>query len=366
MNPQKIKVGSLFAGVGGICQGFLDAGGQTDFKYSIAWANEIDKHACETYRYNFNHTLIEGDIEKILSPELVKDNPAELEYYQKMREIILSEKIDILNGGFPCQAFSVAGEQKGFNDKRGNLFFLIIRLIEEMGERKAKPRFLLLENVKNLQTHNKGNTYKVIKEHLENRGYMVKEAILNTMDITDLPQNRERIYIMGFLNKKDYDSFTFFERLGDYKKAKSPEECKKYTQNILDSGEVSSKYFYTKEKYPNYFCETINLDRQIDEKLQFFQLRRVYVRKNKSNVCPTLTANMGTGGHNVPLILTDKGIRKITPAEAFRLQGFSVGDGYKLPQIADCHLYKQAGNAVSVPVVRLLAEELLRVIETTD
>ena len=114
----------------------------------------------------------------------------------------------------------------------------------------------------------------------------------------------------------------------------------------------------------------INLEESIDEMYQFYQLRRgMYVRKNMSDVCPTLTANMGTGGHNVPLVKTPNGIRKLTPAEAFKLQGFPVGDGYKLPieykgrPYADSHLYKQAGNAVSVPVIKLIAEEILRVLE---
>jgi len=361
-----LKVGSLFAGVGGICSGFLQASEENEYKYTIAWANEIDKYACETYRHNFSHMLIEGDIEKILAPELASDNFVDYKYYSKMRETILSQKIDVLNGGFPCQAFSVAGERKGFADERGNLFFSIVELIKQLGEYQEKPRFLLLENVKNLQNHNNGHTYEVIKKCLEQQGYMIVEAVLNTMDLTSLPQNRERLYILGFLNQIDYECFTLFDKLEKYKIHKTHCERKLDIQTIISNDVVDEKYFYTEEKYPNYFNGNINLANEIDEQLQFYQLRRVYVRKNKNNVCPTLTANMGTGGHNVPLILTKGGIRKITPAEAFRLQGFNVGDGYQLPVISDCHLYKQAGNAVSVPVVKLLAEELLRIVKATE
>ena len=143
----------------------------------------------------------------------------------------------------------------------------------------------------------------------------------------------------------------------------------------------NEKYYYTKEKYPKYFMSDddfklsgrdikINLDEQIDEFYEFYQCRRgMYVRKNKSGVCPTLTANMGTGGHNVPLIKVKDGIRKLTPKETFKLQGFPVDDGYKLPtkingkNYPDSQLYKQAGNAVSVPVITLLANEILNILD---
>ena len=130
-------------------------------------------------------------------------------------------------------------------------------------------------------------------------------------------------------------------------------------------------YFVTEEEFKNSDKNTrINLGEQVDEMYQFYQCRRgMYVRKNMSNVCPTLTANMGTGGHNVPLIKVNDGVRKLTPAETFKLQGFPVGDGYKLPEehkgkkYSDAQLYKQAGNAVSVPVITMLAEEILRTLE---
>ncbi|ETJ21062.1 Cytosine-specific methyltransferase [human gut metagenome] len=428
------KVGSLFAGVGGVCLGFQNAHVENK-KFKLVWANEMDEYACETYRNNFSHKLIQGDINKVLEPENIKTEleeyirelndvyesrtsvngsveyseeyskeekkkieslKSEYEYYSVKNEEILSEKLDILLGGFPCQAFSIAGERKGFEDDRGNLFLSIINLINKLqnkfgddGENgiNGKPRILFLENVKNLKGHDGGRTYEVIKAELEKTGYTIKEHVLNTMDYSDLPQNRERIYIIGFLNQKDADKFNFFDDLKSYKKAKSKEDRVRDIKHIINydaSKEEYEKYYYTKTKYPGYFltedeyneipsdkrkAERVNLDEQINEMYEFYQVRRgMYVRKNMSGVCPTLTANMGTGGHNVPLIKVKDGIRKITPQEAFRLQGFPIGDGYKLPskykgkKYSDSHLYKQAGNAVSVPVIQLLAGEVLRIL----
>ena len=277
-----------------------------------------------------------------------------------------------------CQAFSIAGERRGFEDERGNLFLSIVDAIQQFDkELGQKPRILFLENVKNLMSHDKGRTYRVIKSKLEENGYIIKEAVLNTMDYTDVPQNRERFYIIGFLNKEDADKFTMFDNLDKYRlPKKTKDERLKINASIIDETVDNPKYFYTKEKYPHYFEEEgtptkknvrVNISEDMTEKDQFYQLRRgLYIRQNKSFVCPTLTANMGTGGHNVPLVLTDKGIRKITAEEAFKLQGFPVGNGYELPTeykgkpFAESHLYKQAGNSVSVPVITLIAKELLK------
>ena len=381
------KVGSLFAGVGGICLGFQNAKSD-NAKYKLLWANEIDEYACATYRNNFKHTLLQGDIKLVLHPELSKNNE-EKKYYENLHNIILKEPIDILNGGFPCQAFSIAGEQKGFNDERGNLFLNIIDLINMLGKKFYKPRVLFLENVKNLQAHDNGKTYKVIKKKLEECGYKIFERVLNTMEYSDLPQNRERIYIIGLLNEKDIKLFNIYNQdvLSNLHKNKSSKDRVTDIKKIINydlTKETAGKYYYTKTKYPNYFLtidefknsnreNRINLDEQVDEMYQFYQCRRgMYVRKNKSGVCPTLTANMGTGGHNVPLIKVYDGIRKLTPDETFKLQGFPIGNGYNLPKefkgknYPDSQLYKQAGNAVSVPVITTLSEELLKILEKND
>lgn len=384
---KEYKVGSLFAGVGGICLGFQNAKSK-DACYKLLWANEIDEYACATYRNNFQHKLLQGDIKLVLHPELA-ESEEQKQYYEGLHEIILKEPIDILNGGFPCQAFSIAGEQKGFEDERGNLFLNIIDLIKMLDKKFYKPRVLFLENVKNLQAHDKGRTYKVIKEKLEECGYKIFEKVLNTMEYSNLPQNRERIYIIGLANEKDIELFNIFNKdvLSKLYKNKTSEERVSDIKEIINydlTKENAEKYYYTKVKYPNYFISSdefeksnkenrINLDEQIDEMYQFYQCRRgMYVRKNKSGVCPTLTANMGTGGHNVPLIKVKDGIRKLTPTETFKLQGFPVGNGYNLPQefngkkYPDSQLYKQAGNAVSVPVITVLSEEILKILEKND
>jgi len=154
----KYKVASLFAGIGGIDYGFEFAGIQP------VWANEIDKYCAVTFTANHkNIKLIVDDICNIKG----KDIP----------------KVDILAGGFPCQPFSIAGYRKGFEDDRGNMFFQIMRLVDEMTDNKNKPRIIFLENVKNLKTHDKGHTFDVIKEKLEEHGYYVTEKVLNTCDI---------------------------------------------------------------------------------------------------------------------------------------------------------------------------------------
>lgn len=393
------RVGSLFAGVGGICLGFKNAlleSGQNGFE--LVWANEIDDYAAATYRANFRHHLIVGDIEKIVNLDRC-DNEEERESYEIKRWEILDHQIDILTGGFPCQAFSIAGERRGFDDHRGNLFWSIIELVNLLDQTQGrKPRVLFLENVKNLQSHDNGNTYEVIRGELIRLGYTVKEAVLNTMDFTQMPQNRERIFIVCFLNQEDADRFTMFDKdergnyihLDDYKLNFTEDDRRAQIDSIIDCNinfNDLQRYYYTRERYPHYFLTEeeylqiseekrkeirINLDEQITDMHQVYQIRRgMYVRKNMSGVCPTLTANMGTGGHNVPLIRVNDGIRKITPAEAFKLQGFPVGQGniplieggtnYILPEnLSDGRLYKQAGNAVSVPVIKLIAEEILR------
>lgn len=309
-----IRVASLFAGIGGICYGFKQAGAQ------IVWANEIDRDACKTYRHNFGgEYLVEGDIKEV-DPDSIPD-------------------IDILNGGFPCQAFSVAGYRKGFDDERGNLFFEITRILEV-----KRPRAILLENVKNLEGHDHGNTFRVIKEQLELLGYHVHHKVLNTMEYGNVPQNRERIYIVGFLSEEAYARFEYPTSV-------------ELTKTIHDIIDVSDKkplglYYDNSKYYPE-------LKKTMTKKDTVYQWRRVYCRENKSNVCPTLTANMGTGGHNVPLILDDFGIRKLTPEECVGFQGFP--DEFEFPvDISNASKYKQAGNSVSVPVIRRIAENIVK------
>lgn len=315
LHTKNWKTVDLFAGVGGIRLGFEKAG------FTTVFANDFEAKCAETYNRNFNTTkLVVEDITKIST----KDIP----------------DCDFILGGFPCQAFSIAGYRKGFNDDkgRGNLFFDIARIIED-----KQPTGFLLENVKNLRTHDAGNTFKVIEQTLNDLGYHIKVKVLNSMEYGNVPQNRERIYIIGFKDKIKTDSFEFPEKI----------ELTKTIKDILET-EVDEKYYYNGK--PLY--EKLKDD--VTEEGQVYQWRRKYVRKNKKGVSPTLTANMGMGGHNVPIIFDGKGVRKLTPRECFRIQGFP--DGYKLPPIADSALYKQAGNSVSVPVIERIAIQMAKVL----
>ena len=306
----------LFAGVGGIRLGFEQAGFETVF------ANDFEPKCAFTYDLNFGeNALTVADITEVDEKNI--------------------PDCDFVVGGFPCQAFSIAGYRKGFDDEqgRGNLFMDVARIIKE-----KKPSGFLLENVKNLRGHDGGNTFKVIIKTLEDLGYYIKYQVLNSMDYGNVPQNRERIYIVGFKNKEHAEKFTF------------PEPIKR-TVNIIDVLEknVPEKYYY--EGKPLYD----RLKNDVNEIGQVYQWRRQYVRKNMSGVCPTLTANMGTGGHNVPIIYDGIGIRKLTPRECFSIQGFPKT--YKLPtNVADSVLYKQAGNSVSVPVIARIAKNIIEAV----
>lgn len=302
----------LFAGIGGIRIGFENAGFKTVF------SNDFDPRCKETYDLNFEDSkLLVEDLRKLC----IKDLP----------------KFDILLGGFPCQAFSVAGYRQGFSDEkgRGNLFFDISKILEI-----HKPEAFLLENVKNLKTHDRGNTFSRIEETLLNLGYHIKHKILNTMDYGNIPQNRERIYIVGFKNLEVANKFSFPRPV-------------KLTIKITDllEKEVPEKYYYNGKPLFE------KLKEHVTEEGIVYQWRRKYVRENKSGVCPTLTANMGMGGHNVPIIKDKHGIRKLTPIECARIQGFP--QTYKLPMIADSLLYKQLGNSVSIPVIEAVANKMM-------
>lgn len=251
-------------------------------------------------------------------------------------------KSHIITAGFPCQPFSIAGMKKGFDDERSNVFWKILSVI-----RNNNPEIVILENVKNLQSHDDGNTFKIIIDNLKKLNYYIKYSILNTSKITGIPQNRERIYIVCFKNKSMYDNFDF-----DF-----PEVELKPIAEFLENN-ISEKYYYDNSTVIYNILET-NVIKHISANT-IYQYRRYYIRENKNNVCPTLTANMGSGGHNVPIILDDEGIRKLTPRECFNLQGFP--SDYILPSISDSKLYSLAGNAVSVPVVSLIANKISKLI----
>ena len=224
------------------------------------------------------------------------------------------------------------------------MFFELARILEE-----KKPPIIFLENVKNLVSHDDGNTFAVISDTLEQLGYHIKHFVLNACNYGNIPQTRERIYIVGFRDKEHYKNF----------ECPKPIKLETKLRDIIDfEGKQDEKYYYT-EQCP-FYDKLVESMHRCDT---CYQWRRVYVRENKSNLCPTLTANMGTGGHNVPLIRTYSGeFRKLTPRECFNLQGFP--QDFILPQkLCGSALYKQAGNSVVVTVIQRIAEEIKKAIE---
>ena len=312
-----LKMIDLFAGTGAFSKAFAKN------NIECCFANDFCKFSKKIFDINHEIELTYGDLNDIKNEDIPAHN--------------------ILCGGFPCQPFSIAGKQDGFEDERANVFWKIINIIKH-----HSPDIVILENVKNLKSHDKGNTFKVIYDKLSKLGYHIKYEILNTSKITKIPQNRERVYIVCFKDKEKYDKFQF-----DFED-KEKREIKELLEN-----NITDNYYYT-DRFKVYDSVKEGVTKYIDENV-LYQYRRYYVRENKSNVCPTLTANMGGGGHNVPLLKDKKGIRRLTPRECFNLQGFP--SDYKLPDICDSALYKLAGNAVSVPVVELIAEKISNIIK---
>ncbi len=300
-----MKIGSLFAGIGGIDLGFIQAG------FEVAWANEIDQDACKTYRHNFPNTkLIEGDIRNLDAKAL--------------------EKVDVLTAGFPCQSFSVCGNQKGFKDARGNLFFEIMRIADEL-----QPPVIFLENVANLTKHDNGKTFNVIHNELASRDYFIRYLIADACDY-GIPQHRTRTYIVAFKSKEACDKFKF------------PEKCKleKRIFDIIDKTQKADDKYYLSVDSPEYK----KLNAAMKDSEQIYRFSDYGIQSSKDRICFTLKANMGTWRERIPFIKDNYGIRKITPQECLALMGFSKE--YSFPDIVlQKEQYKQCGNSVTVLLI---------------
>ena len=290
----------LFAGIGGIRLGFQSQGGECVF------SSEWDKHAQDTYEANFGEQP-DGDITEI--------EPSDIPNH------------DILLGGFPCQAFSICGEQKGFSDTRGTLFFNIEQILKI-----RKPYAFMLENVKNLKSHDKGRTFKTIINHLENLGYFVHHTVLNSLDF-GVPQKRERTIIVGF---KEDIFFEFPKPLGITPKL----------EDILENDEdIEQKHFVS---------EDIRQKRMAKVKPNY-PIPSIW-HENKSGNISALKYSCALRADASYNYLVVNGIRRPTPRELLRLQGFP--DSFKIV-VPYTQLRKQAGNSVSVPVMKAVAEQML-------
>lgn len=327
----------LFAGIGGIRLGFENAFGD---EMKTVFVSEWDEYAQKTYKANFHDDFeIAGDITKIKETDI--------------------PDFDICLAGFPCQAFSLAGRRKGFSDDykgmaRGTLFFDVVRICAE-----KKPKVIFCENVKGLTIHDRGRTFEIIMKTLEEIGYTPFKQILNSRNF-GVPQNRERIYIVAFRNDIAPKEFIFPEKTDDTKRI----------YNIMEENPVPAKYYLSTR-----YMETLirHKERHAAKGHGFgYEIRGVddvagaivcggmgrernlIVDKRQTDLIPTT---------HIKGEINKDGIRKMTPREWARLQGFP--ENYKLV-LADVHLYKQFGNSVTVPVIQAIAEKIKEVLEKND
>lgn len=315
-------VGSMFAGIGGICLGFKQAG------FDIVWANEKDAAACRTYRHNFgDQYLVESNIKKIDKNKI--------------------PKFDILTAGFPCQPFSVAGPHKGFDDVRGNLFFEIIQVAKIV-----EPTIIFLENVSNLIDHDNGRTFITIFNALSEIGYILRYKNLPANEFGNSPQTRNRTYVVAFKDERICNMFQY------------PNEIE-LTTGIFDVIDKHTKqkdiYYYTdqSDKFYKYMVSRVKRTDSI------YRVHDSGIYLAKNHTCPTLTASMGTRSNRVPIIIDDFGYRKLTVRECLGFQGFP--SEYTFPSGTTIEqAYKQIGNSVCVPVIKRIAEQIRIVMEDYD
>lgn len=308
-------VGSMFAGIGGICMGFKDAG------CKLVWANEIDKYACITYRLNFGDDyLVEGDIQEIKSQDI--------------------PLFDILTAGFPCQAFSSVGLLGGFDDPRGNLFFETARVAKAI-----QPRVIFLENVANLVKHDEGNTFKTIIRTLNELNYFVTWQVMNAKEYGNLPQQRNRIYIVAFKNESDMNRFCFPEKI----------DLTKTAFDLFEKEKQDDKYYMDGHRMWSRMME------YMDKRDRIYRFTDWGLSRSREGICPTLLAAMGSRFERIPFFYDDYSVRLLTPRECARLQGFP--ESFQFPRKYEKQIYKQIGNSVAVPVVRRIAQNIIAALD---
>ena len=309
----ELTVGSLFSGIGGIDLAFLQAG------FKLSWAIEKDAACCRTYRHNFKDAqLVENDI-RFVDPSMLS-------------------AVDVITAGFPCQPFSVAGKQRGFNDPRGHLFYEVGKFICAY-----KPRFVFLENVPNLMDHNEGKTFLVVHDVLSDLNYSIRYRVLRASEYGGVPQIRDRIYIVAFREQEDCDVFQFPDKI----------DLCVTIEDVLQRKQKKHDVYYYSDNCSLYK----NASKIVTKRDSIYRVYHDSIKITQNHMCPTLTASMGISANQVPLIIDNYGLRKLTLQECLDFQGFPKG--FYFPNtIAIDEAYKQIGNSVCVLVIKRIAEQI--------
>ena len=330
-----MKAGCLFSGMGGVASGLAKAG------FAIKWANDSDEFAAATFRHRFPGVrLIEKDVRDLT----VRSDGL--------------PPVDVLAAGFPCQSFSQAGARAGFDDYRGELFFEIPRLLLEFDE-ELRPPLVILENVPFLLYGAERTWFDAIRRALRKAGYWFREEscwTVNVKDVTDLPQDRERLFMVAA--SRQHFSYNPFipPSVGNGAGTR-----RWHLDEFVDRTQPGAEDAYLSKD--NRYYKMIEKEMKSGEsEANLYQLRRSYVREKKQGLCPTLTANMGVGGHNVPFVRDAWGIRKLSVDEVARFQGFDI-DRPLFPDIPVPEQYRLLGNAVCVNLAHMVGNQCADILD---
>ena len=332
-----LTAGCLFSGMGGFASGLGAAG------FEILWANDSDASACETFRHRFPDVkVIERDVNDL---SVGGDSLA---------------PVDVLAAGFPCQSFSQAGDQLGFKDPRGQTFSMIPKIIAGYPD-EDRPKLVILENVPHLRHGAAGEWFQQVQRELRQAGYWFRAEscwTVNVKDATEIPQDRERLFMVAASRKH----FSYNPFRPDSLTIRSSHRLQ--LDDIIDRTSKAEDAAYLDEENRYYKQIFASMEEGLSDR-NIFQLRRSYVREKKEGLCPTLTANMGIGGHNVPFIRDDWGIRKLSIQEVARFQGFTDSESL-FPDIPEAEQYRLLGNAACVDLARMVGEECSEILRACE
>lgn len=333
---RKLTAGCLFCGMGGFASGLAEAG------FDIRWGADSDPYACTTFRHRFPGVRV---LEKDIREATVA-----------MDDL---EKVDVLAAGFPCQSFSQAGNRRGFDDPRGKLFFEIPRLIDEFRP-EDRPLLVILENVPHLLVGAHKSWFDQVQRALRKSGYWFREQScwrVNVKVATDLPQDRDRLFMVAATR----DHF----RRNPFSAPVLPRDPgRRPLDDFIDRTRQApdDSYLPADNRYYKMIAHAMAKG---ESDHHIYQLRRSYVREKKEDLCPTLTANMGLGGHNVPFVRDRWGVRKLSVTEVAHLQGFApYADTF--PDIPETEKYRLLGNAVCVGLASILGTTCAEILGGLD